>query len=38
MSRLSDETLRDIGLTRADLDAQAHRSAWSAPAHWRRDR
>lgn len=32
--RLTDAQLRDIGVTRADAEAEARRSAWDAPSHW----
>lgn len=36
LMRLSDAQLRDIGLTRADAEAEARRSAWDAPNYWKR--
>ncbi len=34
LSRLSDQLLTDIGLTRAEAEAEARRSLWDAPGHW----
>ncbi|WP_411837054.1 DUF1127 domain-containing protein [Paracoccus sp. ME4] len=36
LSRLSDEQLRDIGLTRDEVIAEMARPLWDVPAHWRR--
>lgn len=36
LSRLDDAALRDIGLTRDIVAAEASRPIWDAPAHWRR--
>lgn len=33
--KLDDHLLRDIGLTRAEAEAEAARAAWNAPLHWR---
>jgi uncharacterized protein YjiS (DUF1127 family) len=33
--RLDDHLLRDIGLTRAQAEAEALRPVWDAPLHWR---
>lgn len=33
---LNDATLSDIGLTRAEAEAEANRPFWDVPAHWRR--
>ncbi|MBA3910174.1 MAG: hypothetical protein C0524_09880 [Rhodobacter sp.] len=35
LARLDDHILRDIGLTRAQAEAEATRPVWDAPAHWR---
>jgi uncharacterized protein YjiS (DUF1127 family) len=35
LARLDDHLLRDIGLTRAEAEAEALRPAWDAPRHWR---
>ena len=35
LGRLDDHILRDIGLTRAQAEAEAGRSAWDAPLHWK---
>ncbi|MES2543198.1 MAG: DUF1127 domain-containing protein [Pseudomonadota bacterium] len=35
LGRLDDHTLRDIGLTRAEAESEARRSAWDAPVHWK---
>jgi uncharacterized protein YjiS (DUF1127 family) len=35
LARLDDRLLRDIGLTRADAEAEAERPRWDAPPHWR---
>jgi uncharacterized protein YjiS (DUF1127 family) len=36
LRRLDDHLLKDIGLTRAEAAAEADRSVWDAPLHWRR--
>lgn len=36
LDRLSDEHLRDIGLTREDLEAEMAKPIWDVPRHWRR--
>lgn len=36
LDRLSDDQLRDIGLTREDVAAEMDRPLWDVPAHWRR--
>ena len=36
LARLDDRALKDIGLSRAEAEAEARRSFWSAPDHWRR--
>lgn len=36
LSRLSDEQLSDLGLTRDEVDAEMRRPAWDAPLHWYR--
>lgn len=36
LDRLSDDQLRDIGLTRAEVEDEMRRPAWDAPLHWRR--
>ncbi|WP_069300231.1 DUF1127 domain-containing protein [Neptunicoccus sediminis] len=33
--RLTDAQLRDIGLTRTQVEAEARRSPWDAPSHWK---
>ena len=38
VSRLSDDQLCDIGLTRDDVIAEMSRPIWDVPAHWRQDR
>ena len=35
LRRLSDAQLNDIGVSRAQAEAEAKRSAWDAPNHWR---
>lgn len=35
LSRLTDEQLRDVGLTRDDVEAELARPIWDAPSHWR---
>ncbi|WP_040818436.1 DUF1127 domain-containing protein [Litoreibacter arenae] len=35
LAALDDTSLTDIGLTRAEADAEAQRPVWDAPAHWR---
>lgn len=34
--RLGDAALQDIGVSRDAAKAEAKRSAWDAPAHWKR--
>ncbi|MFN4131198.1 MAG: DUF1127 domain-containing protein [Paracoccaceae bacterium] len=36
LSRLTDAQLRDVGLTRDDVEAELARPAWDVPANWRR--
>ena len=36
LARLDDHLLRDIGLTRQQAEAEAARTPWDAPPHWRR--
>ena len=36
LDRMSDDQLRDIGLTREDVAAEMGRPLWDVPAHWRR--
>jgi uncharacterized protein YjiS (DUF1127 family) len=36
LARLDDHILRDIGLSRAEAEAEAIRPLWDAPPHWRR--
>lgn len=36
LTRLSDQQLSDIGITRAEADAEANRGLWDAPNHWKR--
>ncbi|MBR9863231.1 MAG: DUF1127 domain-containing protein [Rhodobacteraceae bacterium] len=35
LMQLTDQQLADIGLTRADAEAEARRSLWDAPSHWK---
>jgi uncharacterized protein YjiS (DUF1127 family) len=35
LARLSKAQLQDIGVTRAQADAEAARPFWDAPPHWR---
>ncbi|RJE86668.1 DUF1127 domain-containing protein [Paracoccus onubensis] len=35
LSRLSDDQLKDVGLTRDDVEAELARKIWDVPAHWR---
>jgi uncharacterized protein YjiS (DUF1127 family) len=35
LGRLDDHILRDIGLTRPEAEAEAARSVWDAPRHWK---
>lgn len=36
LSRLDDERLRDIGLSREEVEAELSRPVWDVPANWRR--
>ena len=36
LSRLDDERLRDIGLSREEVEAELSRPVWDMPANWRR--
>jgi uncharacterized protein YjiS (DUF1127 family) len=36
LAALDDHALRDIGLTRAQAEAEAARPVWDAPERWRR--
>ncbi len=36
LRRLDARALDDIGLTRAEAEAEANRPLWDAPAHWYR--
>nr|WP_319250103.1 DUF1127 domain-containing protein [uncultured Celeribacter sp.] len=36
LANLSDEQLKDIGLSRADVEREAERPFWDAPQHWAR--
>lgn len=36
LAHLDDHILRDIGLTRAEAEAEAEKPAWGAPLHWKR--
>ncbi|WP_299353689.1 DUF1127 domain-containing protein [uncultured Shimia sp.] len=33
--RLDDAALRDMGLTRSDVEQEAKRAMWDVPANWR---
>lgn len=35
LTRLDDTALRDMGLTRSDVHAEAKRPVWDVPANWR---
>lgn len=35
LSRLTDEQLRDVGLTRDDVETELARPIWDVPPHWR---
>ncbi|MDM7932835.1 DUF1127 domain-containing protein [Tabrizicola sp.] len=37
LARLDDHLLRDIGLSRAEAEAEVARPVWDAPPHWHRD-
>lgn len=34
LSKLTDDQLRDVGLTRMDVEAELARPIWDAPGHW----
>ena len=34
LASLSDTQLKDIGLSRAEVDAEVRRKPWDAPHHW----
>lgn len=36
LAKLDARALDDIGVTRAEADAEARRGLWSAPEHWLR--
>lgn len=36
LAALDDHTLADMGITRAQADAEAGRPIWDVPAHWLR--
>lgn len=36
LSRLDDDRLRDIGLTREQVEAELSSPVWDVPANWRR--
>jgi uncharacterized protein YjiS (DUF1127 family) len=36
LATLDDRMLRDIGLTRAEAEAEATRPAWDVPSNWKR--
>ncbi len=36
LRELPGAVLRDVGLTRADVEAEARRPFWDVPANWRR--
>lgn len=35
LARLDDARLADLGLSRAEAEAEAARAPWDAPRHWR---
>ena len=35
LGRLDDHILRDIGLTRAEAEAEARQTSWDPPRHWK---
>lgn len=35
LSRVSDEQLKDLGLTRADVQAELTKPEWNVPNYWR---
>lgn len=35
LARLDSDDLADIGLTRAEAEAEAKRPVWDAPEHWK---
>lgn len=35
LRQLDDAALHDIGVTRSQANAEANRSFWDVPAHWR---
>jgi len=36
LAKLDQTQLRDIGVSRADADAEIARPVWDAPSHWNR--
>ncbi|GGG64002.1 hypothetical protein GCM10011415_08110 [Salipiger pallidus] len=36
LPQLDDHLLRDMGITRAEAEAEAARKPWDAPRHWSR--
>jgi uncharacterized protein YjiS (DUF1127 family) len=36
LADLDDHILRDVGLTRAQAEAEADRPIWDAPSNWKR--
>jgi uncharacterized protein YjiS (DUF1127 family) len=36
LAELDDARLDDLGITRAEAEAESRRPLWDAPAHWRR--
>lgn len=36
LAELDDTALRDVGITRAEAEAEARRFIWDAPDHWYR--
>ncbi len=36
LAKLDDASLNDIGLTRAEADAESQKPIWDVPQHWRR--
>ncbi len=36
LARLDDHLLRDLGLSRRDVESEVHRPIWDVPDFWRR--